>query len=285
MSFFSLFFKLRNLIFLREERLMPVESDTLSKNARGGTELMKLRMMQEVADELLEPFQIFVSRIETPLDPAKIRVLWSHDLPQDPACDPLRNGGWSQFDAFVFNSSWQMQCFHEHIGIPYSRSVVLQNAIDPIQTIQKTSKKIRMVYHPTPHRGLSILVPVFEKLCQLYDDIELDIFSSFELYGWSERDIPYQELFQRCKEHPRIHYHGSVSNTQVKEALASAHIFAYPCIWTETSCIALIEAMSAGLICVHPNLGALFDTSGGLTRMYQWQEKKIIERDKRIKGK
>jgi hypothetical protein len=30
--------------------------------------------------------------------------------------------------------------------------------------------------------------------------------------------------------------------------------------------------MSAGLLCVHPNLGGLVETSMGLTAMYQWQE-------------
>jgi hypothetical protein len=33
-----------------------------------------------------------------------------------------------------------------------------------------------------------------------------------------------------------------------------------------------MEAMSAGAICVHPNYGALYDTSGGLTRIYGWHE-------------
>jgi hypothetical protein len=31
----------------------------------------------------------------------------------------------------------------------------------------------------------------------------------------------------------------------------------------------MLEAMSAGLVCVHPNLGALPETSGGLNIMYQ----------------
>jgi hypothetical protein len=33
-----------------------------------------------------------------------------------------------------------------------------------------------------------------------------------------------------------------------------------------------MEAMSAKLVCVHPNYGALMDTSGSITRMYQWDE-------------
>jgi hypothetical protein len=33
-----------------------------------------------------------------------------------------------------------------------------------------------------------------------------------------------------------------------------------------------MESMSAGLMAVHPNLGALADTSGGLTTMYQYHD-------------
>jgi glycosyltransferase involved in cell wall biosynthesis len=54
----------------------------------------------------------------------------------------------------------------------------------------------------------------------------------------------------------------------VREAYQRAHIFAYPCIWPETSCRSLIEAMSAGCLAVHPNFSALTDTSGGLTVQY-----------------
>ena len=79
-------------------------------------------------------------------------------------------------------------------------------------------------------------------------------------------------MFERCKNHPKINYHGSVPNTEIRAALQKADIFAYPNIWIESSCISLIEAMSAGVICVHPNYGALYDTSGGITRIYGWDE-------------
>jgi UDP-glucose:(glucosyl)LPS alpha-1,2-glucosyltransferase len=254
---------------------MPLAKDELSTNAMGGSELMKYRMADELkalGDDILEPFQIFVSRVQEELDPNKIKIYWHQDLPEDPACDILRDKGWEKFDYFVFNSAWQMQMFNLYHGVPYSRSMVLMNAIDPIEVGEKPKDTIRLIYHSTPHRGLELLVPVFEKLCETHNDIELDVYSSFKIYGWEERDKQYEQLFAKCKSHPKINYHGSVPNAEVKAALAKAHIFAYPSIWIESSCIALMEAMSAGLVCCHSNLGALIDTSGGITRMYQFDE-------------
>lgn len=114
---------------------------------------------------------------------------------------------------------------------------------------------------------------VMEELAKHYGDkIHLDIYSSFEAYGWPERDEPYLDLFQRAKNNPQMTYHGFQPNHVIREALQNAHIFAYPCIWQETSCIAAIEAISAGCEVVCPNYAALPETTAGFGRTYQWNE-------------
>lgn len=252
---------------------MPIATDELSLNAMGGSEIMKWGLRDRLGEEYIEPFQIIMSRVRE-LDETKRRVLWLQDLPEDPESKHLANGGWKKFHKIVYNSHWQMTHYQTMYDIPFSHGLVLHNTIDPIPVHEKPKDVIRMVYTSTPHRGLELLVPVFDKLCEKYDNIELDVFSSFKIYGWSERDAPYQALFDRCKNHPKINYHGSVPNEQIRSALQQAHIFAYPSIWLETSCIALIEAMSAGLVCVHPNYGALPETASNWTDMYNWHEDK-----------
>jgi len=248
-----------------------MEVNELSKNSRGGTELMLERIHSRVNPDLLNECQIIPSRVRE-LKEDKIRILWQHDLPGDPESHHLANRGWEKFHKIVFVSNWQMQQYISHYDIPWSRCVVMQNAIDPIEVHQKEFDKIRLIYHTTPHRGLQILVPVFEKLCEKFDNIELDVYSSFSIYGWEERDKQFEELFNRCKEHPSINYHGAKTNEEVREALKLAHIYAYPSIWPETSCLSLIEAMSAGLLCVHSNFAALYETAANWTHMYQFMQ-------------
>lgn len=252
---------------------MVFAHDSLAVNAKGGTELMKYGLQSRLPEDLLNEFQIFVSRVEEEPDESKIRVYWLHDLPGDPSADSLKNGGWNKFHKLVFASNWQMQAFINHYGIPWSKCVVLQNAITPIPHHEKPNDgTIRLAYWSTPHRGLNILVPVFDKLCEKYDNIELDVYSSFKLYGWEQRDQQFEALFDACRNHPKINYHGSIPNEELRANLEKTHILAYPSIWQETSCITLMEAMSAGLLCVHPNYGALAETAAGWTHMYQWHE-------------
>ena len=221
--------------------------------------------------EELENVQIITARVRE-LKQDKIRIYHLHDLALDPEAAHLKEEeSRKRFHKLVFSSNWQYQQYRDYLGVPYShQSTVIETGVEPISFTSKPKDKNRLIYTSTPHRGLEILVPVFEVLAKKYPNIELDVFSSFGIYGseWEQRNKPFEELFERCRAHPQINYHGWASNDVVREAYQRAHIFAYPCIWPETSCRSLIEAMSAGCLSVHPNFSALTDTSGGLTVQY-----------------
>lgn len=254
------------------EDLMDVNE--ITGRSRGGTELMQRALYAKLPRALLEKFQIIFSRVRN-LDPNRIPLYYLHDLPGDPESEHLRNGGWNRFRRLIFASNWQLQAYNLHYGVPYSKSVVLQNAIEPIAVDAKSTERIAIIYHTTPHRGLGLLVPAFYELADRHDEIELEVFSSFEIYGLRDLDKAYEKLFRMCREHPRIRYHGTQPNEVVREALARAHIFAYPSVWKETSCIALMEALSAQCLCIHPNLAALPETAANFSLMYQWTEDPI----------
>lgn len=250
-----------------------IETNELNVKARGGTELMQERLANSLPADFLNKFQIIPSRVRQ-IDPDKKAILWLHDLPNDPESQHLKDANLrKRFSKIVAVSDWQMQLYNIILGVPYSECIVLKNAIVPIDIRDKKyDGTVRIIYHTTPHRGLELLVPVFEKLCERHDNIQLDVFSSFSIYGWEQRDEPYKALFERCKAHPKINYHGAVSNERIREELKKSHIFAYPSIWPETSCLAAIEAMSAKNVVVCPNYAALPETCANYANMYQWSE-------------
>lgn len=247
--------------------------DAVITNAKGGTELLIKEFKEHVPESLYNHFQIVPSRFRG-FEAGKIPIYWAHDLVGDPECDHLKAGGYNQYEVLIFVSNWQMQQFIAYYGIPWHKCLVIHNAINPIVNKPKSKDVIKLIYHTTPHRGLEILAPVFNKLCEKYDNIELDVFSSFQIYGWGERDQQYQSVFDMLKANPKVRYHGFAEQEEVREAVSNAHIFAYPSIWMETSCRCLMEAMTAGLVCVHSNYGCLSETSAGWSWMYQYHANK-----------
>ena len=59
------------------------------------------------------------------------------------------------------------------------------------------------------------------------------------------------------------HYRGAPPGPHLRHALS---------IWAETSCLCLMEAMSAGLVCIHSNYAALPETAANWNQMYQLHE-------------
>lgn len=263
-----------------------IKTDELSVNAKGGTELLKERLRSFLLaehPELLENVDIYFSRVRD-FDYSMNSVYYMHDLAEDPEVQHLKRGEYD-FDAKVFVSWWQLEQYRK-AGLIKSNeinNIVIPNSINFDQPwtakfagVGTENNPIRCIYHTTPHRGLSILVHVFNNLYEHYKargiHIVLDVYSSFKIYGWEQRDEAYDELFRYCRNHSAINYMGTVSNEEIREALEESHVFLFPSIWVETSCLALIEAMASCNVCIHSSLGALPETSGGYTNMYPYIE-------------
>ena len=254
---------------------MPISRNEVNINSRGGTELSMGELESRLPPELLEKFQIIPSRFRG-IEPGLIPIYWVHDTEGDPEMHHLLDGGWQKFKKIVFVSNWQMQRFVEVYKIPWSHCEVLPNAIDPfdlkkISASPTKDEPVRFIYHTTPHRGLNVLVGAFAELAKT-ENVHLDVYSSFSIYGWNERDEPYQELYSYIGAHPNMTYHGARPNEEIREALLRSHVFVYPCTWPETGCRALIEAMMAGLVCASTNYGCLYETAGDTAYTYQFNE-------------
>jgi UDP-glucose:(glucosyl)LPS alpha-1,2-glucosyltransferase len=245
----------------------------MQKKSNGGTEQTCRLIERNLSSDLLEDFQIIPSRV-TDLLEDKIRIYHLHDLPNDPETNHLKDiSSRNRFHKMVFCGHWQYNQYLNLLGVPPNdKCAVIDTPIVPIEYKVRSTDQVRLIYSSTPQRGLALLVPVFVELAKTRKNIHLDVFSSFSIYGWDQADEQFKDLFEICKNHPQITYHGFASNDVVREAQQQAHIFAYPSIWQECNSRALIEAMSAGALCLHPNLAGLSDTSGNLTSMYQYEE-------------
>lgn len=261
------------------------QEELLDPKAAGGTEILARRVFKEFPD-LVKKFNWVLSYEKVKPDPDKPTLLWMHETPFDQGIHQnFKNPEyWQRFVKIIFVSYWQQQMFNILYGIPYERSIVVPNAIDPIIVQKKSSTKpvIKLVYASTPHRGLNILLDTVQGDDFSEINWELNVFSSFKLYNRSIQDSEFQPLFKRCEEDPRIHYHGAVSNHIVREVMADSHILAYPCKYMETSCLTAMEAMSAGNVIICPNYGALPETTANFSWSYNWEEDE--ERHRHIFG-
>ncbi len=262
-----------NIIDDTETIELSHSKDGTYDGAMGGTELMNKALYERVDNDLLDEFYIIKSRVSW-IDKDKPNVLWLHDTWDDPEVQHLKEQeSRDRFAKLVFVSNYQLATYNLAMGVPYKDAIVLRNAIDPIEYKEKDKDVIRIIYHTTPHRGLNLVIAAVKAIAEeMGDKIHLDVYSSFEAYGWKERDKPYEDLFEEIRQHPQMTYHGFQSNDVVRSALQEAHIFAYPSVWPETSCISAIEAMSAGCEVVCPNFAALPETTGNFARMYQFNE-------------
>jgi hypothetical protein len=252
-----------------------METNETNVNSNGGTELfMRFLYSGGIPRELLEHVQIIPTRIRE-LKEDKIRILTVHDMPSDPECVKLKDPDFrKRFHKIVFISNWQYQRFQVELGIPYTEQcVVIENGIHPISVdipakVARAKDRLDLAYFSTPHRGLNILFPVFAAHAERDPTLHLHVHSSFEMYGWGVRDEPFKQLFDQIRAHPQCTYYGYTPYDEMRERLLNYHIHTYPCVWPETACRSMIEAMSAGMISVHPNFGGLIDTSGGMNFMY-----------------
>jgi glycosyltransferase involved in cell wall biosynthesis len=243
-------------------------------NSNGGTEQLYRELKARIDPDLFDKFNIIPSRVREDMFDDRPTILWLHDLPEDPESAMLANAEYrKKFDKIVFVSNWQRDAYNRVLGVPLDEGVVIKNAIEPIMDARPDpipDQPIRLTYFSTPHRGLSLLYPALHVLRQHRQDFTVDIYSSFELYGWKDNDAAFQELFDKLSDIEDVRLHGTVMNAKLRNELIHTDILAYPSIYQETSCRVLIESMCAGLLPVIPNYAALTETACDFAFMYEW---------------
>ena len=249
-------------------------------NPKGGTEILKEQLIAQIPKESIDGINLIGSICHPSLvEKDKINVLWQHLNYDQPNTQLMKDRKFvDSIDYFIYVSNWQYNRFREVYQIPEYKSFVIKNATHAFEPVKKeplmiSSDKIKLIYTSTPWRGLIVLLKAIEILNKTRDDFEVDIYSSTKIYGSAfdekEKD-KFKDLFEKCKKTKNVNYHGYTFNGEIRRAVEKAHLYVYPCIFEETSCLSVIEAMSAGCHVVTTNYGALPETCGEFATMIEF---------------
>lgn len=247
-------------------------------HSSGGSEIQYNFLKKYVDNTLLDLIELklipnsnrYTSDLNTIYNPKKT-IVWTQQS-YDFLEAKLINDQRESIEKIVFVSNWQKQKYIETFQLPVNKCIVIHNGIESANCIKKPSGIVNLVYFSTPYRGLEILLDSLKYLQN--NKYHLHVFSSMDIYGQTEENVKYEDLYRQCKQNNKITYYGSVSHNTILQALGEMHIMAYPCIFEETCCISALEAMSQKLKIVCSNLGALQETTFGFATTYQYSENK-----------
>jgi glycosyltransferase involved in cell wall biosynthesis len=233
----------------------------------GGSEIQLEYLQKHVSKELLDKVNLTISVPEKkPLVIDKPNVLWIQNSYDQPNVAPwfMNKLNHGKYDWYVFNSHWVYEKYRYHFKIPTENCLIIKNGFDDdliLKTEYKPSEKIKLVYTSTPWRGLDVLLGAMEKVKS--DKVELDVYSSTQIYGDQFKDLvdkEYEALYEKAKSLKNINYKGYTHHKDLVKVLHNYDIFVYPNHWEETSCIAAIEALACGQVGLITNNGALYET-------------------------
>ena len=229
----------------------------------GGSENQFRFLLKYLPDKSFKDINLILNNTSYDLlENGKINVLWMHHFIDQREVKNLNSKDFvEKLDWIVFNSNWNFEKHLKFFQLPKDKCIVIKNAIENIDLEEKPKEKINLIYHTTPWRGLSLLLKIFKKLN--LENVELNVCSSTIIYGKKFDDVlgkRYENLFNECKNSKNVNYFGFLENKKTIKLLKKMHIFSYPSIWPETSCISAIESLMAGCEVVTTNLGALNET-------------------------
>ena len=191
--------KSRILKKLNEDHSRPV----LFNESFGGSENQLRLLLKYLSDNDFKDINLILNNASYDLlDKDRINVLWmQHFVNQKEA----KNLGSKEFtdklDYIVFNSNWNFEKFQYQFKIPESKSLVIRNAVEKIESHEKPKDKINLIYHTTPWRGLELLIKVFKSLD--LENVELNVCSSTIIYGKKFDKVlgkKYENIYEDCKK-------------------------------------------------------------------------------------
>lgn len=206
---------------------------------------------------------------------AKKRYLWLHDVMDKEEFIPERL---ENIDKVIFVGQYHADLYKG--VVPEEKWLVSGNGIEVADFIAADGKykrtPHRMIYMSSYNRGLKILLDNWNKIRTEAPDATLDIYYGWEGYDAINKDNPERmewknKLVKQMKSLPGVKDHGRVSHKQIVKEIATADIFAYPCIFNEVYAISYVKAMAGGAWPVSTDFAELqhYKKDGGIQVHYE----------------
>jgi glycosyltransferase involved in cell wall biosynthesis len=209
-------------------------------------------------------------------------IFWTGHAFDQPAIQDLEiKENVDSFSKIVCVSNWQKNTFMKKFSIKEEKITVIRNAISPFfenlysceeEFIKLKPKYPCLTYTSTPFRGLELLLKIFPLLKKQIENSQLQIYSSMQVYGVNNAQDQFKSLYELAKKTLGVEYFGSIPQFKLGTRLRECSIFSYPNTFSETSCIAMMEALAAGLFVVTTDLGALSETALSYGRLVEKSE-------------
>ena len=202
-------------------------------------------------------------------------ILWCHHAPDQSSVQSLTNPDErGSFQGFAMVSHWQAMGYISTFGLEAENVRILRNAASPM--VSAATPKApwydrgtppTLAYTSTPFRGLDVLLMAFPMIRAKVPEARLRVYSSMGIYGQTKEEDQFTALYELAHVLPGVEYVGPLPQAQLAEALTEVDYLAYPSTFAETSCIAVIEAMTVGAHIISTPLGALPETTSGFATM------------------
>ena len=192
------------------------------KDSFGGSESQLRLLLKYLPNESFKDINLILNNTDyNLLEKGKINVLWMHHFVNQKEAKNLASKDFiNKIDWIVYNSNWNLDQHIRYFHVPKDKTLVIKNAIEKINFIEKPSDKINLIYHTTPWRGLKILLKVFKNLN--LKNVELNVCSSTIIYGKKFDTLlgkTYEGLFNECKNTENVNYYGFLKNEKIIEQL------------------------------------------------------------------
>jgi len=204
------------------------------------------------------PQNVFVSHLPEELKKSDhpYKILWAHHAFDQPL--------FLDFDHNLVNhivspSQWNKEQFIKFHNVPEDKITVIPNGVSDLFSFSNQKTKT-MIFTSIPYKGLGALSKVIPHIHQKHPDVRFKIFSSMSLYG--NLNDPYIETYDALKLLPYVEYSAAVDQSELVKHYQESAFFIHPCIWEETFCVAMCEAMKSGAYPIITNIGALPEVAG-----------------------